>query len=645
MAGADDEVVFEVVEDDEIVPLAPAPLPRSVYQSIGDQGKGTPAGGRGAVRDSSPFHKTSGRAGPTVSHRKFTAGVMVTVTLVLLAAWSALSGWMTPATHSAPPTVTQVPVNPEPPHPAMPRIMPNESHAAPRYPGASPPDDFESIREANRLVNGRPPATGRLPGTPDNWILFVSPEKDFGVMGEPVYIANDYNFGTPTNPLKGHVFRQEKPGRISKFAVGYTNVIIANGDYSPLATHIPTFFSNGEVPARNEFNLFTSPGSTFSWRIIMKRSGVTIESRCFLRGQRFYRVESLTESTPEGDAVADAFHSTFQFMAMPPRDPVASVPPMTLGNPNQYRNLNLAPPSPALSDPYPPTYTRPAFPPSSASRVPVIPDHTNEPTYTPPTPTPPRSNNPPYHGPGPLPTHQPYVLPQTQRHLSGVPGSPAASPSAGPSRLPVTRSSALHLHPPQPGEVEKILRDLKSETSHKTMSLFRLSTMEPDSHREEVVALIRPMIKPNAGLANGGIQQQALRALGTWGDDKDVPMLVELGSGNDFFDKIYAVDALVALRSAPAARGLLTVAGANEEQRNTVETKLADMGSIAEPALIEALKSPKSRIRLTACAVLRKVGTAQCIEPLRTAAKDADAAFAAEVEQTISAVEARIATP
>ena len=120
--------------------------------------------------------------------------------------------------------------------------------------------------------------------------------------------------------------------------------------------------------------------------------------------------------------------------------------------------------------------------------------------------------------------------------------------------------------------------------------------------------------------SDGRVRQNAIRALGLWGNSESVPKLIALLQHKDNGVQNEAIKALGRFKDERAAEALATRLP-NFFGRGDAATGLKSMGALAEKAVIPYLEHTDGGARREACAILKVIGTSQCIPALEAAVK------------------------
>jgi HEAT repeat protein len=206
-------------------------------------------------------------------------------------------------------------------------------------------------------------------------------------------------------------------------------------------------------------------------------------------------------------------------------------------------------------------------------------------------------------GPNPLPGQFPGRQPQPrpgQNPFPPVPQPPHAG-SAGPS-------------------IDKLLDDLNSPVAFtRRQAVEELARMTPNERRAEVAIALRTKLDPHDHFQ----VQSVLKALDIWGDDRDVPAIMNLLDSQNPFIRREAMSAL-GKRKAAAAATPIADRLRDLSDRQYAASALRSIGAAAERPTLELLNDSDPRVREEALKVLRDIATRASIPALREAVNDED---------------------
>ena len=163
---------------------------------------------------------------------------------------------------------------------------------------------------------------------------------------------------------------------------------------------------------------------------------------------------------------------------------------------------------------------------------------------------------------------------------------------------------------PEPDDNAKLDEYLRAVRSpEKTFSncyvpLSKISRMKPiESRRDEVSEALEPFLTS----LNSSLRGTALRAVRTWGTQKNVPSLMRLLEEPDTGERRPAMKALAQIGGKEAAEKIAARVP-NSTDSLTAARALKEMGAVAEPAVIKLLEHDAHDVRSRACDILREIG-------------------------------------
>jgi serine/threonine protein kinase len=215
-----------------------------------------------------------------------------------------------------------------------------------------------------------------------------------------------------------------------------------------------------------------------------------------------------------------------------------------------------------------------------------------------------------------------------------------------PDRAPQGGQDADLGRPKKPAEVPRprdpklqvTLAELKGANSRTRMdAATRLEQMQPiDEERAAVTGALEPLLNDPDHFT----RQAMIRAMGVWGTRENIPALVKLFDHEDVFTRRAAI---VALGNIKDERSAEAIAGRLEDALNrpAVSETLQKMGPLAQTAVGRRIEDKDWMIRLTACQILKVIGTKKSIPALQTAAKDSNGLVAGEAKIALEVIQAR----
>ena len=183
-------------------------------------------------------------------------------------------------------------------------------------------------------------------------------------------------------------------------------------------------------------------------------------------------------------------------------------------------------------------------------------------------------------------------------------------------------------------ELTQIMEDLRAEDPAKKLDAAdRLANADPvDKRRADVSRLLEPLLEPKEMMEP--LRRSAVRALGVWGDEKTVPILLErIGpEEKDILVKALAVGAVGQLKDGRAAEPVANAAGDLLLRHHASQSLPRHGGTGGESGPQDARTSRCRRAR-RACLVLAQIGTKASVPALENVAKDPNPRIAAAANE------------
>jgi hypothetical protein len=190
--------------------------------------------------------------------------------------------------------------------------------------------------------------------------------------------------------------------------------------------------------------------------------------------------------------------------------------------------------------------------------------------------------------------------------------------------------------PPNADPITKSLLQLKSDDiGRKKEGIQRLGRTQPNDRLDEVVRALVPLLDHDDGF----LVHDVVEVLGVWRSPEAVPKLIERTTDNRFFVRKLAVKVLGKYKDVRAAE---PIADRLNEDGFEAEAALKEMGSVAEPALIERLKSPDTETRRRACNILKEIGGEETLKAMRSIPPDSDFGVRVAATEAIKQITARV---
>jgi len=215
-------------------------------------------------------------------------------------------------------------------------------------------------------------------------------------------------------------------------------------------------------------------------------------------------------------------------------------------------------------------------------------------------------------------------------------------------RLPAEQVQAPDIMPgPPPGRrepdipadadaVSKSLIQIKADAIQtKKDGLNRLMRMQPDARVAEVVKAVLPLLQDDDGF----LVTDAINVLVIWNTPEVVPELAKRTTDNRFNVRHEAIKALGKLRDP---RGVEPVVQRIKEDGFQAEDALKEMGSMAEPALIERLTNPDAGVRRRVCEILKEIGGKETLKAMMALPADPDLGVRMAAKDAMSSIALRV---
>jgi uncharacterized Tic20 family protein len=185
--------------------------------------------------------------------------------------------------------------------------------------------------------------------------------------------------------------------------------------------------------------------------------------------------------------------------------------------------------------------------------------------------------------------------------------------------------------------VGKALEDLQSTDKFKqSRAADSLARQTPEAARhDEVVNALEKLTHESDVF----LRDSAYRGLVVWASTKsDVPLLIEMLKSAGFVEKRRVIETLTKLKDPKAIKPLVD-AIQDLAVRGSAEKALIAFGADAEGDVASMLTDKSFPVRLSACKILKEIGTKKSLPALETAA--ADVSVAKPVQDAIAAIKAR----
>jgi hypothetical protein len=183
--------------------------------------------------------------------------------------------------------------------------------------------------------------------------------------------------------------------------------------------------------------------------------------------------------------------------------------------------------------------------------------------------------------------------------------------------------------------VTKSLMQLKSaDVGRIKEGVQRLGRTTPNNQLEEVVGALVPLLAHDDGF----LVNDVVKTLAVWRSPSAVPALIERTSDNRFFVRKEAIKTLAKYKDARASE---PIAERLKEDGFEAEDALKQMGSIAEPAVIERLTNPDPEIRRRACNILQEIGGHVTLQAMQAMPPDSEFSVRVAAQNAIKHINAR----
>ncbi len=204
----------------------------------------------------------------------------------------------------------------------------------------------------------------------------------------------------------------------------------------------------------------------------------------------------------------------------------------------------------------------------------------------------------------------------------------------------VLAAAAAEPEPLSDDEIDRALGDIAGRALGRPQAAAqRLAQSEPiDARREEVLAAVRPLMSDSSGF----VAREAVKAVGVWGTDDDLPALIALLQDRNVFTRRAAIEAL-GNYAHPRAAEAVAQELVPMQSRGQAGDALRAMGPVAEAAVLPLTDHRDWGVQLEALKVLAAVGTEASLEPLQElTVRPQNRLVERELRNTLTAIEARI---
>jgi hypothetical protein len=221
--------------------------------------------------------------------------------------------------------------------------------------------------------------------------------------------------------------------------------------------------------------------------------------------------------------------------------------------------------------------------------------------------------------------------------------SAAAAPSvASRDSQPGPPGPALAPDPEIPADADPIPKSLiqlnSADLGKKKQAIERLQRSTPDGRVDQVIQALLPLL----GDDDGFLVSEVIKTLAVWRAPEAVPALIERTRDNRGFVRS---EAIRALGKYPELRTAEAIVAQLKEERFAAESALKEMGPVAEPAVIPALKSPDPDLRRLSCEILRQIGGQETLKAMQAIPPDPDLGVRMAAQETWKQLVARVGPP
>jgi len=191
--------------------------------------------------------------------------------------------------------------------------------------------------------------------------------------------------------------------------------------------------------------------------------------------------------------------------------------------------------------------------------------------------------------------------------------------------------------PLQAGERDKLLRDLKSRSEGTVQAAAeRLAKAPASGDAEPFASALTPLLSDR----NSWIRTAAAKALVNWATTSSAPALRTAVGDNDLWLRKAAMEALARFPSEENAQAI-AVRLVELGDRGDAVKNLETMGAVAETAVLTYLKDRDAWVRLEACKLLGRIGTAKSLPAIEEFGANGQGFDKPESEKAIQAIRAR----
>jgi HEAT repeat protein len=136
-------------------------------------------------------------------------------------------------------------------------------------------------------------------------------------------------------------------------------------------------------------------------------------------------------------------------------------------------------------------------------------------------------------------------------------------------------------------------------------------------------------------------RRSVVAAIGHWGEDEHLALLVERLNDSDFVVRRAVMDILAERKFVPACQPLAKLLAGGLDRPKASEG-LQKYGATAESAVREQLTHSDLWVRIEACRILKTIGTSDSIAALESAARDDNPLQKRAAQEALQAIRAAI---
>jgi hypothetical protein len=190
----------------------------------------------------------------------------------------------------------------------------------------------------------------------------------------------------------------------------------------------------------------------------------------------------------------------------------------------------------------------------------------------------------------------------------------------------------------EPGERDRLLKDLKSTDTHRIQTAAdRLAKAPADDKPGDVSEALAQLLSSS----DKWVQKSAAQALAVWAVPEAEDALIKASQSEDVFVRNPSIEALAKLKTTKAAEAVAAQMYQQNSRREAAKA-LKAMGPIAEDATINLLKDRDQWVRAEACSVLGEIGGKKSLKALRDLSPKSAGFEEINYKKAVSAIELRL---